>query len=84
VNDIQEKVRAFVLNDLQFAGSPDQLTEDFPLIGNDVLDSLGIFQLVSYLERQFGIEVEDAELVPDNFGSIGRIAELVERKRAAV
>jgi acyl carrier protein len=43
---------------------------------------MGLLMLVSFVEEQFGIALEDEELVPDHFGTIGSIAQLVERKRA--
>lgn len=57
--------------------------DDYPLLEKDVLDSMGIFQVVAFLEDEFGIEVDDAELVPENFETIGSIAELIDSKREA-
>jgi acyl carrier protein len=44
---------------------------------------MGIFQVVSFLESEFGIEVGDEDLVPDNFGTIDLIAALVESKQGS-
>jgi acyl carrier protein len=52
-----------------------------PLIENNLIDSLGIFHIVSFLEREFDVEVLDEELIPEHFGTIGSIARLVESKR---
>jgi acyl carrier protein len=57
------------------------LTDEYPLIDGQVLDSLGIYQLVSFLESEFGIEILDQELIPENFGTIGDLARLVSSKR---
>jgi acyl carrier protein len=77
-------LRRFIIDELSFAGDASLLEDDdYPLLENDVIDSLGVFQLVSFLETEFAIEVDDDELVPDNFGSIRLIAALVERTRAA-
>lgn len=57
--------------------------DDYPLLEKDVLDSMGIFQVVAFLEDEFGIEVDDAELVSENFETIGSIAELIDSKREA-
>lgn len=77
---IEQKVRQFIVDELRFDGSSD-LADDLPLIERRVLDSLGIFQLVGFLESEFGIEILDEELVPEHFGTIGDIARLVESKR---
>jgi acyl carrier protein len=80
----QARVRDFIFEELNWNGEPAKLTDDYPLLENRVLDSLGIFTLVSYLEDEFGIEVADQELVPDNFGTIRKISELVDGKRSTV
>jgi acyl carrier protein len=79
---VLERVRGFVVQELQFEGSPTELTEDYPLLEKGVLDSVGILQLVSFLENEYGVEIADEELVPEHFGTLGGVARLVESKRA--
>jgi acyl carrier protein len=77
----QERVRQFIVQEVAPEGGKDQLTDDLPLIENNLIDSLGIFHIVSFLEREFDVEVLDEELIPEHFGTIGSIARLVESKR---
>ena len=44
------------------------------------IDSLGLIRLVSFLESDLGIRVEDDELLADNFATLGAIAKLLESK----
>ena len=44
------------------------------------IDSLGLIRLVSFLESDLGIRVEDDELLADNFVTLGAIAKLLESK----
>jgi acyl carrier protein len=50
------------------------------LIKTGVLDSLGLLRLISYLEDQVGVTIDDEELVISNFETLNKISELVERK----
>jgi acyl carrier protein len=52
------------------------------LLEASVLDSMGIFQLVSYIESEFGVEVRDEDLVPERFNTINDIVALVESLRS--
>jgi acyl carrier protein len=79
---IEDKVRGFILEEFSFDGAGTPLTRDFPLLERGVIDSLGLFRLVGYLEDEFGVEILDEELVPQNFGTIGGIARLVREKDA--
>jgi acyl carrier protein len=79
---IEQYVRTFIISELGWNGSAQKLTDDYPLIEGGVVDSLGIFQLVSFVESEFGVDVDDEELVPENFGTIRSIARLVDTKRS--
>ena len=49
------------------------------LLESGIIDSLGVLDMVSFIESQFGIHVEDDELVPENFQTIEQIARFIER-----
>lgn len=51
------------------------------LIDSHVLDSLDMIRLVSMIERDLGVDIQDEDLVPQNFGTIGRITAFVESRR---
>ena len=78
-----ETLRNFIVSELHWNGRREELTSEYPLIENHVVDSLGLFVLVSFVEEQFGVDVGDEELIPENFGTIRAITALIERKRAA-
>ena len=46
------------------------------LLEKGILDSLAIVKLLSFLEEEFDIEIDDADFDPDNFESIRSIANL--------
>jgi acyl carrier protein len=78
---IENTIRSFIVDDLNANGSSRELADDYPLLDRGVLDSLGLFHLVSFLEDEFDIDVRDEELVPKHFGTIRDIARLVEDKQ---
>lgn len=80
--DVQDRLRTFIVEELQYEGDPGQLTEDYPLLEKGVIDSVGIFHMVSFIESEYGVEIADGELVPQHFGTLGGISRLVESKRA--
>ena len=48
------------------------------------VNSLFAMQLVMFVEKEFGVAVEDEDLDLDNFRSVDAIARLIERKTVAV
>ena len=55
---------------------------DDSLLESGVIDSMGVLQLVAFLERTYGIKVEDDDLMPENFDTIGAIAAFIEERQA--
>ena len=49
------------------------------LIGNHILDSLKIVQLVGELNDEFDIEITPIDIVPENFKSAETISAMVKR-----
>ena len=60
----------------------DDVDEDYPLLEKQVVDSLGMITLISLLEDEFDVEIDDGDVVPGNFRTIRQIAALVESKQA--
>ena len=56
------------------------VTDDAALLKNGVIDSLGILEVVSFVENEFSITVVDEDLMPENFGSIKSIAAFIQAK----
>jgi acyl carrier protein len=73
-------IQSFVKDAFQ-AGSPDiRIEEDTSFLESGLIDSMGVLELVDFLEGQFGIAVEDSELLPENLDSIRNICRYLESK----
>ena len=79
--DTRERIRSLIVDDLRWQGSPNDLTDDLPLIDSHTLDSLDMLRLVSLIEEKLGVEVRDEDLVSQNFGSIEKIAAFVDSRQ---
>lgn len=83
VNDIEASVRAYVLEQFVYdEDTANTLTSETPLIDNGIVDSFGVLSIIEFLESEYGIQIADEEVVPQNMGTIGGITRLVERKQA--
>lgn len=61
--------------------SGEPIGPDESLLDSGLVDSIGIVEIVGFLESEFGISVPDEEIVPDNFETITQIADFVRRQR---
>jgi len=79
MSDIRNRIRTFIVENFLF-GSEDGVKDDTLLLDEGIIDSTGILELVSHLEEEFSIGVEDEELVPENLGSINNVVAYLEGK----
>lgn len=77
--DIGSEVEGFIVDKITLDG--ESIARDEDLLASDTLDSLGIVELVSFLEARFGVQVSDDDLVPENFKTINEIVAFVERTK---
>lgn len=81
VQDAQrDTLRQFVIENFLF-GEPGSLSDHDSFLEKGIIDSTGIMQLISFVERHYGIKVADSELVEQNFDSINKLVEFLSRKR---
>ena len=77
----KESIRRFIETSFLFREGRQGLADDESLLGAGLINSTGILELVSYLEAEFGIVVQDEEIVPENLDSVRQIALYVDHKR---
>ncbi len=77
--DVKEKVRAFVLEYAAGKGLT-EVKDDQPLLTSDIIDSLGSFRMIDFLEQTFSLTIEDTDMVPENFQTLNDVESFVARK----
>ena len=59
------------------------LSYDSDLFENGVIDSFGVIEIVTFIQEQFGIELEPDDLMSELLASVTGLAELVQQKAGA-
>lgn len=76
---VNERIRGFVLDKFPLAKKRNVKDAD-ELLESGIIDSLGVLDLVSFLEQQFSFTVVDDELIPENFRTVEHIVAFVESR----
>ena len=79
VVDVKEKVRAFVLEYAAGKGLT-EVKDDEPLLTTNIIDSLGSFRMIAFLEETFPLTIEDTDMVPENFQTLNDVESFVAGK----
>jgi len=74
---VRDQIRSFIRESFFVDGFEDGDS----LLANGLVDSMGMAELIAFLETEFDLAIDDGELVPENLDSVERAASFVERKR---
>ena len=73
-------VKTFIRTELIYDDEKD-FDQDTNLIERGIVDSMSLVRLISFIEENFQIEVQDEEIVPENFSSLTKIASFIAARR---
>lgn len=78
---LKDQIREFIQVQLAEPKGISSFADDESLMESGVIDSLGIFRLVSFLEEDLKVRVSDEEINAETLKSVNTIEELVNRKK---
>lgn len=78
---IQQELQTYLLSEVAVDKGKPSLDPDTDLLQQGIIDSLGIMNLVLFMEKSFGVKVDDEEILPENFQTLKSIVAFVERKK---
>jgi acyl carrier protein len=79
IGSIEQRIHSFLLEQFPLARKAG-VAKDTALLENGILDSLGILDVVSFLETEFLIVISDEELAPKNFQNLSALSAFVLKK----
>ena len=74
------KIKNYILENYLFTDDQSALKDGDSFLQQGIIDSTGILEVVFFLEEEFGVKVEDEEMVPENLDSVNNLVAFVERK----
>jgi acyl carrier protein len=77
---VKQQLRQFIIENFLFGLDDNSFTDDDSFLEKGFIDSTGVLELVAFLEQNYGIKVQDDELVPENLDSIEGLHRYLERK----
>lgn len=79
MSDPKTQIKTFIIDNFLF-GKDEGLEDDTSFLEEGLIDSTGVLEIVTFLEDEFSIKVEDDELIPEHLDSINNIAAYIEKK----
>ncbi len=79
---IGQIIKEYIIKELAYDRPDLVLTDEFQLIEQSIIDSMGLFRLMTFIEEEFGLLLEPEELLLKNFESLQAIKSFVLSKLA--
>ena len=79
---VEQKIRDYILENYLFTDDQSALSSEDSFLDKGIIDSTGIMEVIFFLEEEFGIQVDDEEMMPENLDSVKNIVAYIGRKQA--
>lgn len=76
----EKEIRSFILENYLFSDDESELDSGDSFLEQGIIDSTGILEVIFFLEEEFGVEVEDEEMIPENLDSVNNLVKFVSTK----
>ena len=80
--NIESQIREYIAQNLLFSSDGFQYSDNASFLEEGIVDSQGVMELVMFVEEEYRIVVDDADVIPDNFDSVSQLSAYIQRKRA--
>jgi len=77
--EIRRRIKQFLIEHVVRTGAK-ELADDDGLLGTKAMDSLGLLRLVTFLESEFSLVLDDEDITPEHFSTVAQVARLVDKK----
>ncbi len=82
--DIKETIKEFMADYFLKGAEVKTVSDEGSFLEEGIIDSVGVMELVAFVEETYGFRVEDEELVPENLDSVGKLVVYIKSKLADV
>jgi acyl carrier protein len=77
-----QSTREYVLENFMYMRRNKELDDDDSLLRTGVITSLGVMELVDWVETTFGLRVDPSDITEENFDTVRSIARYITTKAA--
>lgn len=77
---IEKKLRQYVLDNYLFTDDQSALVNEDSFLERGIIDSTGILEMISYINKEYNIVISDDEMIPENLDSINNLVAFITRK----
>jgi acyl carrier protein len=79
---IEQEIKNYIAKNLLYSDSGFVYPDDASFLEEGIVDSVGIMELVAFVEENFKVRVKDEDITPENFDSVSQLANYVRSSKS--
>lgn len=79
---IEDQVKDYIAKNLLFSDNGFKYNDDASFLEEGIVDSIGVLELVAFIEEAFGVVVDDMDIIPDNFDTVNKLTAYIRSKQS--
>ena len=80
--EVKEAVRQYIIENFLFGDDAPLESDSMSLLDGGIIDSVGVMELVAFLEQDFELTIADDDLIPENLDSVDNLTAYIGRQQA--
>jgi len=77
---VETQIKDYISKNLLFSDNGFPYPDEASFLEEGIVDSVGVMELVAFVEDKFGLKISDTDVTPDNFDSVGKLAAFIRKK----
>jgi acyl carrier protein len=78
--DVREEIQKYIAENLLFAPGSIPLDDHTSFLNEGIIDSVGVMDLVLFVEERFNLQVPDSDVTRENFDSVASLVRYIETR----
>ena len=78
----EDKIRGYILENFLFTDDQSALSNSDSFLEKGLVDSTGILEIITFIEDDFDLSIEDEEMIPENLDSVDNIIAFITKKQS--
>jgi len=78
--DIKNTLRKFIIDNYLGHSGAAKLSDDDSFLEKGIIDSIGVIELASFIQREYDIKIKSPDIMPENFDTLNNLERFINKK----
>ena len=81
MSEVKQELRDYIVDNFLFGDTETKFADSDSFMEKGIIDSTAILEVITFIEENYSVKIEDDEILPENLDSLDNIASFIEKKQ---